>query len=348
MFRHLLCTQTHTCTAIFRPVPLYSTTFRLKLNRHYNCGQMSSSNLISDYVRKASTRLCNVSGHMTELLEIISPNPTLHVLFIPGNPGIVNFYTDFLESLYEQLDATASITAIGHISQTAKDWERGRLFSLEEQINHKIDFIAHELQSSHIPVILVGHSVGSYISIEIFKRASPKVNYFVGLYPFLTLNAKSYKQTAIKKLTESRLLCFIFSLFVTMMGLIPSCSRYIVKKTIGSTWSDTAVDAGCSHLLKYHTIRNVLFMAKTEFQKFSGAPDWKFLGAKQDQIAFLFGIDDHWGPLSLFEEISKQTPEMSLSIEKEGHDHAFSCTVAGSRWVAQHVSALIQKRSSTL
>ncbi|KAK9755314.1 hypothetical protein RND81_01G017600 [Saponaria officinalis] len=285
---------------------------------------------------------------MTELLEIISPNPTLHVLFIPGNPGIVNFYTDFLESLYEQLDATASITAIGHISQTAKDWERGRLFSLEEQINHKIDFIAHELQSSHIPVILVGHSVGSYISIEIFKRASPKVNYFVGLYPFLTLNAKSYKQTAIKKLTESRLLCFIFSLFVTMMGLIPSCSRYIVKKTIGSTWSDTAVDAGCSHLLKYHTIRNVLFMAKTEFQKFSGAPDWKFLGAKQDQIAFLFGIDDHWGPLSLFEEISKQTPEMSLSIEKEGHDHAFSCTVAGSRWVAQHVSALIQKRSSTL
>lgn len=25
---------------------------------------------------------------------------------------------------------------------------------------------------------------------------------------------------------------------------------------------------------------------------------------KQDQIAFLYGIDDHWGPLSDFEEVT--------------------------------------------
>lgn len=291
--------------------------------------------------RKVSLRLCNVSGYMTELLEIQAPNPTLHVLFIPGNPGIVTFYNDFLESLYALLGGTASLTAIGHISHSSKDWEHGRLFSLQEQIDHKMDFIVHELENNNTPVILVGHSIGSHISIEIFKRISSKVIYCIGLYPFLALNKKSSKQTLIKKLAESSFLSSLVSSIVAMLGIIPSWSKFTVKKTLGNSWSATAVEAACSHLVKYHTMRNMLFMARTEFQRFSEAPDWEFLRAKQGQLAFLFGIDDHWGPLSLFEEISKEVPDLHLSIEKEGHGHAFSCTEGGSIWVARHVASLI-------
>ncbi|KAH9618008.1 hypothetical protein KSS87_003549 [Heliosperma pusillum] len=279
-------------------------------------------------------------SHMTELLEIHSPNPTLHVLFIPGNPGIINFYKDFVESLYELLQGNASVTGM------LFDWEHGRLFTLEEQINHKVDFITHELQNSNIPVILCINgrwSVLAHIGNILFTCTSS------------SKDAVRYECDCYLPRLWSPTARFIFSLFVALMGLVPGWSRFIVKKTIGSSWSDTAIDAGCSHLLKvhllrpvYHTIRNVLFMAMTEFQKFSEVPDWKFLRENQDQIAFLFGIDDHWGPLSLFEEICKTVPNVSLSIEKEGHDHAFSCTVAGSRWVAQHVATLIQKRSSTL
>lgn len=304
----------------------------------------------SDFIRKAAKanfRLCNVSGYMTELLEIQAPNPTLHVLFIPGNPGIVPFYNEFLESLYELLGGNASITAIGHISHSTKDWEHGRLFSLQEQIDHKIDFMAQELKNNNTPVILVGHSIGSHISIEVFKRTSDKVIYCVGLYPFLALNTKSSKQTLIKKLAESTILSSLVSSIVAMLGIIPIWSRFIVKKTIGTSWSATAVEAACSHLIKYHTMRNMLFMAVTEFQKFSKDPDWEFLRAKQGQLAFLFGIDDHWGPLSLFEEISKQAPDVCLSIEREGHDHAYSCTEAGSIWAARHVASLIKKHTST-
>lgn len=287
---------------------------------------MGVGSVDSQHFIPAKFRVCNVSGFMTEVLEIQAPSPTLHVLFIPGNPGIVTFYKDFVESLYEQLSGKASITAIGHISHTSK-----------------IDFIAHELQSNNAPVVLVGHSIGSHVSLEMFKRASQKVIYFIGLYPFLALNSQSSKQFAIRKLAESSLLCLLTSAIVALLGLIPSWSGFIVKKTLGSSWSSAAIDAACSHLLKYHTMRNMLFMAKTEFQKFSEAPDWDFLREKSGQIAFLFGIDDHWGPLSLFEEISKQVPDISLSIEKEGHDHAFSCTEAGSTWVAKHVAGLIKK-----
>ncbi|CAO2839271.1 unnamed protein product [Amaranthus hypochondriacus] len=298
----------------------------------------------SDYRKEAKFRLSNVSGFMTEIVEIQAPSPTLHVLVIPGNPGIVTFYKDFVESLYEQLDGSASITAIGHISHTNKDWEHGNLFSLEDQIKHKMDFIAHELQNNNAPIILVGHSIGSHISIETFKRASLKVIYCIGLYPFLALNSKSSKQTAIRKLAESRILCSLASFIVAMLGIIPRLSRFLVKRTIGNSWSATAVDAACSHLLKYHTMQNILFMAMTEFQKFTEEPDWDFLRENAGQCAFLFGIADHWGPLTLFEEISKKVPDVSLSIEKEGHDHAFCSTEAGSTWVAQHVAGLIKKQ----
>lgn len=89
-----------------------------------------------------------IFSHTTELLEIQSDKPTCHVLFIPGNPGqaipfdvcysirrsnvvfgfwimricssfgllinagVVSFYKDFLESLYELLGASASVTGI--------------------------------------------------------------------------------------------------------------------------------------------------------------------------------------------------------------------------------------------
>ncbi|THG12099.1 hypothetical protein TEA_027191 [Camellia sinensis var. sinensis] len=60
----------------------------------------------------ANFRLCNVSSYTTNLLEIRAEDPSLHVLFIPGNPGVISFYTDFLENLYELLGGTASITGM--------------------------------------------------------------------------------------------------------------------------------------------------------------------------------------------------------------------------------------------
>ncbi|KAL3616979.1 hypothetical protein CASFOL_039373 [Castilleja foliolosa] len=95
-----------------------------------------------------SLRLIQKSKFKTDLLEIESQDPKLHVLFIPDNPGVISFYTDFLESLYELLGGNASFwmliafllsngEAIRHISHSDKDWESGRLFSLHEQIDHK-------------------------------------------------------------------------------------------------------------------------------------------------------------------------------------------------------------------
>ncbi|XP_010486831.2 PREDICTED: lipid droplet-associated hydrolase-like [Camelina sativa] len=330
------------------PHSRFSSGRRYRLNRV--TADMETQNKLMEKAKKpVNFRLCRVSGSMTEIMEIQAENPTFHVLFIPGNPGVVSFYKEFLESLYEFLDGNASIVAIGHISHTSKDWESGRLFSFQEQINHKIDFIRQELESVKVPIVLVGHSIGSYICLEILRKFSKKMVYCIGLYPFLTLNQQSTTQSLIGKLAASSALSATASFLIASLSLLPvSAARLLVSKSVGASWSDTAVQATCTHLRQYHTMRNVLFMAKSEFTELAAEPDWDFMRENQSKLAFLFGIDDHWGPLQLFEEISKQAPGTSLSIEREGHTHGFSCTVAGSEWVAQHVATLIKNRFSQL
>ncbi|KAL6853391.1 hypothetical protein ACP4OV_019420 [Aristida adscensionis] len=294
---------------------------------------------------EATARTCMVSSFATDVLEIRSKEPALHVLVIPGNPGVIAFYKDFVEALYENLGGQASITAIGHISHSQKDAEHGRLFSFREQIDHKVDFIEKELQYSEQSIILVGHSIGAYIGLEIFKQLPNKINFFIGLYPFLTLNKSSVTQSAIGYIARSSLLSIGVSSFASFIGSLRySVTRGIVRRFLGPSWSVTAVDAACRDLLRYHTIRNVLFMAMTEFQKLSEQPDWTFIRAKQGKVALLFGVDDHWGPLSHLEEVSKRAPGVALSVETEGHTHGYCCTEAGSFWVADYVTNLIKTK----
>ncbi|KAL1352161.1 uncharacterized protein [Arachis hypogaea] len=333
--------------SLFPLSPAYSSSRARFSGKCLNKGMDVDTHLFPKSTKSANFRLCNVSGYKSEILEIHAVAPIMHVLLVPGNPGVILFYQDFVEFLYDQLEGNASITAIGHISHTRKNWEHGRLFSLEEQINHKVDFIREELQKNEIPIVLVGHSIGSYIAIEIFKRFPGKVKYCVGLYPFLTMNPESKTQLVIGKISESQILSIALCYLIASLGLLPvQALRFIIRNSVAKSWSTDAVDATCSHLSQYHVMRNVFYMAMTEFRKFAEGPDWTFIRERKAQISFLFGDDDHWGPLHVLEEISKQVPGITVAVERENHTHGFSCTEAGSLWVAQHVANLIKNQTS--
>ncbi|XP_059288580.1 uncharacterized protein LOC132041919 isoform X2 [Lycium ferocissimum] len=177
-----------------------------------------------------------------------------------------------------------------------------------------MNFIEHELQDAEVPIVLIGHSIGSYISLDIFKRLQGKVTYCIFLYPFIAVNTKSSTQAFIKKISASRTLCTGLSSIVAILGLLPGwISRILVKNSVGNSWCPSAVEALCTHVLKYHTVQNMLYMAMTEFEK-----------------------------------ISSKVPGAVVALEGGDYTHAFSCTDAGSLWVAQHVSTLIKNYFSKI
>ncbi|XP_009631726.1 uncharacterized protein [Nicotiana tomentosiformis] len=302
---------------ITRSFSFFHSRFRRLISSKCRNSQMGPENLsLIDKRHRASFRLCNVSGYKTDLLEIHAKDPKFHVLFIPGNPGVISFYVDFLESLYDLLDGAASVTGKiqFHLYWTITTWiarfTQSRTLVKQKRIGSAEGCFHCKNKPITRLVILLAHTY---------------------LWTFFGDSRK-----------RSRTLCTGLSSLATILALLPAwISRFLVKTSVGKSWSPPAVEALCKHVLRYHTIQNILYMAMTEFEKLSEVPDWSFMREKKSQMAFLFGVDDHWGPLHIYEEISNNVPGAVLAVERGGYTHAFSCTEVGSLWVAQHVSALI-------
>lgn len=297
-----------------------------------------------------SFRVDRIGGHATEIVDLRADKPAFHVFFVPGNPGVVAYYKDFLEALFDHLAGQASVTAISHIAHVSKDWELGRLFTLQDQIKHKVEFVRDIilLESPEVPIFLVGHSIGAYIALEILKEFPSQVHHVIGLYPFLTLNKHSKFQSILGQVAATPALCTTISTFAGLVGRLPKgLGRILVKVLLGRVWDPLAVDVTCQYMLQKNVVHNFLYMGRTEFASLSQEPDLAYLKENQNKTSFLFGIDDHWGPLTLLDEISENIPELYLSVEREGHLHAFCCSKAGSNWVARFAAdTILSKKPS--
>uniref|UniRef100_A0A8C6QJK1 Lipid droplet-associated hydrolase n=1 Tax=Nannospalax galili TaxID=1026970 RepID=A0A8C6QJK1_NANGA len=124
-------------------------------------------------------------GPWTNLLDEPSVSrPKLLVFIIPGNPGFSAFYVPFAKALHSLTNRRFPVWAVTHagfallpkdkkILKTAEDssaQEIKDIYGLSGQIEHKIAFLR-----THVPkdmkLILIGHSIGCYIALQILKRA---------------------------------------------------------------------------------------------------------------------------------------------------------------------------------
>ena len=149
-----------------------------------------------------------------------SSRDSLLVFFITGNPGLIEYYRTFLTLCFDSLRsnysdlhikvAGTSLRGFGvqdndHQHQ-ANDGAEGP-YDLEQQIEHIGQMLertiqSHARQGSSTKVLLMGHSVGSYILLEVLRRRkqSPttqqlsndaKVIGGICLFPTVTHIAKS-------------------------------------------------------------------------------------------------------------------------------------------------------------
>ena len=139
---------------------------------------MSEEHLLKDFSLSSPDKLCYTPSTRTDNAADIQD---YLLFFLSGNPGVISFYEPFLTKVHELRSRSAHprFHICGH---SYKGFElspdASRLdspYSLNDQIEFQekllYDHVKNHLPSSGTPkVILVGHSVGAYILLELIAR----------------------------------------------------------------------------------------------------------------------------------------------------------------------------------
>lgn len=116
---------------------------------------------------------------------------TYIIYFLPGNPGLIEYYRTFLTHLYGLLSRDTasnrdvefqvygrSFSGFEIDSRDIKTmkWRKQPPYGLQDQIRHSEDELTELVETTReqggrdVRVLLVGHSVGSYVALEVIRR----------------------------------------------------------------------------------------------------------------------------------------------------------------------------------
>ncbi|XP_077394565.1 lipid droplet-associated hydrolase isoform X1 [Festucalex cinctus] len=311
-------------------------------------------NTVTDSRNVAQTDFIYCYGAITEVLRC---GPThLHsgqkvlVLVIPGNPGLVGFYRTFIQTLYDLFGCHHPVWAVSHAGhcmppasmemvEDADSTVDRDTFGLNGQIEHKLAFLR-----KHVPketnLILVGHSIGCYIILEIMKRdASLKIVKAVMLFPTIERMALTPQgKVATPVLCHMR---YVAYLSIFLLSLLPeTLKRSLVQLVLAGIGSlDHSVVQPTVDLLGGDSAANAVYMAGQEMRKVLERDD-RTIKKNLQKLIFYYGAADHWCPVQYYREIKKDFPTGDFRLCENGFRHAF--VLDAGREVAKMVAEWIQ------
>lgn len=102
--------------------------------------------------------------HFTPGINSNSKSPLL--VFLPGNPGFINYYTVYLQAIHSRFPEL-EILGISHCGFSSLDGPVDEVFTLDDQIEHKVSLLE---KYTGRPVFIMGHSVGCYVLQRCVER----------------------------------------------------------------------------------------------------------------------------------------------------------------------------------
>lgn len=130
----------------------------------------------------------------------VGVSPSIILLFIPGNPGVIDFYHPFLTAIHNQdSSGTLAILSHSHIGHdpTVQDLAPARRassnYALPFQIQNSLRiFDALSISfTANTRTVIAGHSVGSWIALQVLKLRSAAVSGVFFLFPTITNIART-------------------------------------------------------------------------------------------------------------------------------------------------------------
>ncbi|KAM6272011.1 lipid droplet-associated hydrolase isoform 3-T3 [Spheniscus humboldti] len=196
------------------------------------------------------------------------------------------------------------------------------VFGLNGQVEHKLNFLKKNV-SKDIKLVLIAHSIGCYITLEMMKRASElQVLRSVLLFPTIERIAQSPQG---KLMTP--LLCklrYVLYMPVYLLSFLPegvkaSLVRFALRgmKTCDESSITTSVN-----LFSVDCIANILYMASQEMLKVVER-DSTTIKQNLKKLIFYYGTGDSWCPQHYYDEIKMDFPDGDIRLCEKGLRHAF-------------------------
>lgn len=260
-------------------------------------------------------------------LQVSDTNQFL--IFIPGNPGLIDFYTTYLD-LVQKKYPTLEILAISQAGfQTSDDYLKAhkerpfRFYNLEYQIEHKLRIIKQFVNQSTADVtelLFLSHSVGCYMTQRITKkllkdpqlRGKVKIKFIGLITPTIVDIATSESGQLFTRLFDWLPAIQLVLFFVTILRFIlPTAIVHkiidhavIAKPNLKSkdaieSWENSKL-AAFKIFLSNSIIKQALTLAREELieiHKHEEVNQWFFNELSQTtavKIWSFFAIKDHW------------------------------------------------------
>ncbi|KIN05902.1 hypothetical protein OIDMADRAFT_112461 [Oidiodendron maius Zn] len=309
-----------------------------------------------------------------------NPSASYHLIFlITGNPGLVSYYNVFLTTLHRLLSEKESDKDVFHIyGESLAGFEdndtpskvTGLPYSLEEQIETRMQ----SLKNQHIPsgprqdqaydsIILIGHSVGTYIILEMLQRLkrSPHLNIRAGILLFPTVTRLADSPRGLKFSPILRM-----SGFPRLVGFLVNTLTWLAPRSAVKAFArlmtgmeEEPLEVTTKFLTSRMGVWQALYLGKDEMENITEDKwDNDVWGVEHEDAAsmvripkliFYFGAADYWVANHTRDALiaargrvrEKSSSKPVMLIDENGLDHAF-CT-RQSETVAEKVSLWVNE-----
>lgn len=238
------------------------------------------------------------------------------VLLIPGNPSVPGIYDPFLNDVINRLNLKGEVVAkvLPHLGQCNERLIKRRKITVRDVVDdHKKNM--RELIYFHSPdrIFLIGHSLGSAVTISLYDDFSHIIDEFLVLCPFMGPSENNKGYLKLFKNPVSRL----GMKGITYTGLKnKKVSHEIFRRWLGETPFTEHIPAEIS---KPYYIKNFFSLVSTYFEEFEELKvKERVQRMKGDQSFFLFAPNDYWVPEETISVLPSDVPHRKL--ENISHD----------------------------
>ena len=248
-----------------------------------------------------------------------------------GNPGVISYYDEFLTALH---DDSPSTTILGVSLAGHEEYELSKPLSLQEQIQNKIRIVDtitasppfNSFTEDKPRLVLMGHSVGAYMALQVLKERPQSVDNLFLLFPTLShISQGSAFGRVSGALTSLPGSAKVASWLILLLRLVLPIPLLALLVRLAHTLPGTSLQTTLAKFFNPSSVESFSHLAKYEFREIRDL-DRDTIKKYAKRLTAYYAVKDRWVPQFARDEIIGLINHNGgdAIICNEGLPHAFS------------------------